>query len=69
MVELENERLQVALESLRGEVAALRSGMTRGNASGSFGMGSGHSTCVDYSSYPLMYPKGGTQPYAWGMGF
>lgn len=73
MVELENERLQMALESLRGEVAALRTGIGSGDGRfedtmSSFGMQPGHSSWVVYSPHSVIYPNGGSQSYAWSEG-
>lgn len=68
MVELENERLQTALESLWREVAELRTGMSRGDArlgdtGGSFGIGLESASCVDYAPYPVILPGDENQPY------
>lgn len=73
VVELENERLQTALESLRREVAELRTGTARGDArlgdtGTSFGVGLEHASCVDYATHPIMYPGDESQPFGWGPG-
>lgn len=71
-VELQNERLRVAYESLRSEVAALRTGavpgIPRSGMSGhDLGMSPEQAPAVDYISFPGVYTEGVNQGFGWGM--
>ena len=73
-VELQNEKLRTAYESLKNEVAALQSGAISRppkceESDGAFPMGHGQVPSLDYLSFNTgVYHTGGNQGFGWGLG-
>lgn len=70
-VELQNEKLRTAYESLRNEVAALRSGAiaTAPKCEDPDGRGFAQVPSFDYLAFNTgLYPAGGNNGFGWGLG-
>lgn len=76
-VELQNEKLRTAYESLREEVAALRNGAMavtpkcedHGRGGGGFPLSPGQVPSFDYLAINTgLYHGGGSHGYGWGLG-